>query len=78
MDGKHEQMCTSVYKKSWPTPAEATVQQQVNVTQPQNSIQGSYRPTLQSGAYESVVTPLIQPDKYEELYASLKPRITHY
>ncbi len=76
MDVKHEKMSTSDYKKNWPAAAEAMVQQQVNVTQPQNSIQGSYRPTMQSGAYESFIqTPLIQPDKYEELYASLKPRI---
>ncbi len=78
MDGKHEKMSTSVYRKKWPTPAEANDQPQTNVKQPQpeNSRQCSYRPTLQSAASESidisflqpsVVTPLVQTDKYEEL-----------
>ncbi len=69
-------MSTNVYRKNWPTPAEAMVQQQTNVTQPQNSGQCSYSPNLQSAASESmgisflqpsVVTPLIQTDSYEEL-----------
>ena len=64
------------------------VQQQTNATHPQNSRQGSYNPTLESGPSEpigisflqpSVVTPLIQIDRYEELVpmntASLNPHI---
>ncbi len=88
MDGKHEKMSTSVYRNNWPTPAEAMAQQQTNVTQPQNSRQCSYNPTLQSDAsgsigisflQPSVVTPLIQPNQYETIVpvniASLNPHI---
>ncbi len=72
MDGKHKKMSTSVYRKNWPTPVEAMVQQQTNVTPPmvqqqtnvtppQKSGQCSYSPTLQSAPSGLTGISFLQP-----------------